>query len=40
MCGEPEELENLVDKINEDYEVDASCPYGDGNSWENIKRIC
>ena len=39
MCGEPELLEALVDKINEDYEVDAECPYGDGKSWNNIHKI-
>ena len=36
MCGEPELLENLVDKINNDYEVNAECPYGDGKSWKKI----
>ena len=36
MCGEPELLEKLVDKINEYYEVDAECPYGDGKSWIKI----
>lgn len=40
MCGEPELLEDLVDKINENYEVNAECPYGNGKSWENIKGIC
>ena len=39
MCGEPELLENLVDEINRDYEVNAECPYGDGESWEKIKKI-
>ena len=39
MCGEPELLENLVDEINIDYEVNAECPYGDGESWEKIKKI-
>ncbi len=36
MCGEPELLESLVDKINENYDVNANCPYGDGNSWKKI----
>ena len=36
MCSEPELLEDLVDKINDDYKVDAECPYGDGKSWEKI----
>ena len=39
MCGEPELLENLVEKINKNYEVDAECPYGDGNSWEKITKL-
>ena len=39
MCGEPELLEDLVDKINENYEVDAECPYGDGKSWKNIYKV-
>jgi len=38
MCGEPELLEDLVDKINEDYKVDAECPYGDGRSWEKVTK--
>ena len=36
MCGEPELLEDLVDNINDNYHVDAECPYGDGKSWEKI----
>ena len=36
MCGEPELLEDLVDNMNENYKVDAECPYGDGNSWRKI----
>jgi UDP-N-acetylglucosamine 2-epimerase (non-hydrolysing) len=36
MCGEPELLEDLVDKINDNYEVDAECPYGDGRSWNQL----
>ena len=39
MCGEPESLINLVSKINENYHVDAECPYGDGNSWKKIINI-
>ena len=39
MCGEPELLKNLVDKINNDYEVDAECPYGDGKSWKKIIKL-
>ena len=36
MCGEPELLEKLVDEINDDYKVNAECPYGNGKSWEKI----
>lgn len=36
MCEEPNLLEKLVDKINEYYEVNAVCPYGNGKSWEKI----
>ena len=39
MCNEPNELYSIVKKINDDYEVDAKCPYGDGRSWEKIKYI-
>ena len=39
MCGEPELLEHLVDKINENYEVNTECPYGDGKSWKNIYKV-
>ena len=38
MCGKPELLDNLVDKINNDYKVNAGCPYGDGKSREKIVR--
>lgn len=36
MCGEPSNLENLVNDIMINYEVDAECPYGDGKSWKKI----
>ena len=36
MCSKPELLEDIVDNINENYEVDANCPYGGGKSWEKI----
>jgi len=36
MCGEPETLEDLVDNINENYHVNAECPYGDGFAWKKI----
>ena len=40
MCGEPELIEKVVDNMNNNFEVNTECPYGDGKSWENIKRIC
>ena len=36
MCGEPRLLEDLVDKINKNYNVNAKCPYGDGFAWKKI----
>jgi len=39
MCGEPELLEKLVYEINNNYKVDAECPYGNGKSWKNISNI-
>ena len=36
MCGEPESLINLVSKINENYHVDAECPYGNNDSFSKI----
>jgi UDP-N-acetylglucosamine 2-epimerase (non-hydrolysing) len=36
MCESPELLDKIVTNINENYEVDAICPYGDGNSWKYI----
>ena len=39
MCGEPELLEALVYNINDDYEVNAECPYGDGKSWNKVVSI-
>jgi UDP-N-acetylglucosamine 2-epimerase (non-hydrolysing) len=39
MCESPEKLENLVDEINNNYEISSKCPYGDGMSWKKIKKI-
>jgi dTDP-glucose 4,6-dehydratase/UDP-N-acetylglucosamine 2-epimerase len=39
MCSEPKLLEKLIDKFNIDYEIDAECPFGNGNSWKNIFSI-
>lgn len=38
MCREPELLEEMVKEINDNYEVDEKCPYGDGESWKKIKK--
>jgi UDP-N-acetylglucosamine 2-epimerase len=39
MCKSPDLLEGLVIIINNDYEVDEPCPYGDGNSVEKIIEV-
>lgn len=39
MCKDPVFLSEIVDKVVNDYEIDYECPYGDGNSWKNIKKI-
>jgi UDP-N-acetylglucosamine 2-epimerase (non-hydrolysing) len=36
MCDDPDKLSDMVDEINNDYEVNAECPYGNGASWKNI----
>lgn len=36
MCESPDKLEALVDEINVNYEVNESCPYGNGDSWKII----
>lgn len=39
MCGNPDELEGIVDHINQDFVVNKICPYGDGNAWKKIRKI-
>lgn len=39
MCHEPKELMKCIIDINNNYLIDAPCPYGDGNAWCNIKKI-
>lgn len=39
MCENPDKLAEIVDNIYLNYEIDAKCPYGDGNSWKNIIEI-
>jgi UDP-N-acetylglucosamine 2-epimerase len=39
MCPYPDELEQIVDDIYNNYEIDAQCPYGDGFAWKKIKEI-
>lgn len=36
MCLKPDELEKMVDEIMINYEVNADCPYGNGDSWKNV----
>ena len=38
LCIEPEYLEDLVKKINNNYYVKEKCPYGDGNSWKLVRK--
>jgi UDP-N-acetylglucosamine 2-epimerase (non-hydrolysing) len=37
MCDDPDKLSDMVCEINNDYEVNTSCPYGNGCSWQKIK---
>ncbi len=39
ICAIPNKLENIVDDIMNDYEINESCPYGDGYSWKKIKLL-
>jgi len=39
MCPDPSGLSDLVDKINKNYYINSSCPYGDGNSSKRILEI-
>jgi UDP-N-acetylglucosamine 2-epimerase (non-hydrolysing) len=36
MCDEPDKLSDMVDEINNDYEITAECPYGNGCSWQKL----
>lgn len=38
MCETPDKLGTVVEEINNNYKVNAECPYGDGKSWENVRR--
>jgi UDP-N-acetylglucosamine 2-epimerase (non-hydrolysing) len=39
LCKEPDMLEKYVNKVINNYECNNKCPYGNGNSWKNIKEI-
>lgn len=39
LCDEPNMLETFVNKIINNYKCNYKCPYGNGNSWKNIKKI-
>jgi UDP-N-acetylglucosamine 2-epimerase (non-hydrolysing) len=39
MCSNPINLESMFDRVYNNYEIDAPCPYGDGNSWKKIKEV-
>jgi UDP-N-acetylglucosamine 2-epimerase (non-hydrolysing) len=38
MCETPDKLDSIVDEINNNYEVNAECPYGNGSSWESVSK--
>ena len=39
LCPEPEKLLECFKGVNENYLIDARCPYGDGQAWVKIKKI-
>lgn len=39
LCPYPKYLEEIVDKINNNYIIKEECPYGDGKAWMKIKEI-
>ena len=39
FCKTPDELLNIFNKVNKDYIINESCPYGYGESYKNIIHI-
>ena len=39
ICNNPNKLYDIVDEIMYNYEINAVCPYGDGESWKKIITI-
>jgi UDP-N-acetylglucosamine 2-epimerase (non-hydrolysing) len=39
LCGDPGELEALVEEINNNHIIAGPCPYGDGDAWKKIAKI-
>jgi len=39
LCPYPNNLENIVEYINNNYIINEECPYGNGQSWLNIKTV-
>ena len=41
LCKDPKELNNIFNKISNDFVIDDTyiCPYGQGNSAEKIRRL-
>jgi UDP-N-acetylglucosamine 2-epimerase (non-hydrolysing) len=37
MCHEPDMLKDIAEDLMINYEINAECPYGDGNSWRKIE---
>jgi UDP-N-acetylglucosamine 2-epimerase (non-hydrolysing) len=39
LCQSPNDLQEIFNKINTDYIIDAICPFGDGSSYKKIKLL-
>ena len=39
FCETPDKLLNIFNKVNQDYIINESCPYGDGESYKKIIHI-
>jgi len=39
LCKQPSDLDAMVEMVNDNYVVNAECPYGDGKSWKKIIKL-
>ena len=39
LCDTPDNLSDIFGKLNKNYYIDIECPYGDGQSSNNIKKL-